>query len=628
MGEKAGHFGFITRKLVDSTRWRAILDDTANRDCLAYSSAFEQARKLAEKDGHAEEAAVYRLIQAAFDFSVRASDGHGPYIPTMVFGGNRTPLPGDFEEHNLDVLVYLAECTNDPEFRARIYDIAWDRRKHQELGRCAVESYLKSADALLATGDGLDQYRVIERLERACQIGHFARLDRDGPSPCSAPLYDLKSRMCRGKDFLSYSILRLICEYHLTEEPAALAAEIEQLADSPATEEECRAAEGMLTLAEKVWLGLGEEDKARLVRLKLAQCVEKQYLSHRQDGAAALQLAHHLGRTIEAYRRAGGQREKVDAFELNLKELRKQSLSEMKSLVRTTDISNLVEIGRKLVAGKDIVMALLLLGDLPFVPKADIRKLVEEEIKRYPLFSLVTRQTFDAFGNLISIPPSAIGSDPELVERGIEAHMYEKARFLQEAYGASYIDAARIEIMQSCREFDLGLTQVLFNNAFIPRGREEVYFRGFKAGFLGDWLACTHFLLPQIEHSLRTVIASNGVKVTSASGDDSRIQNEHDLGTLLRGDGGAVIERVFGEGMLFELRVLLIDKEKGGANLRNVVAHGLIDPFLSRGIGNYFLWLALRLVVRGTYSAIYPVDTSSTHFHRLSPGFSPKEEKR
>ena len=82
-----------------------------------------------------------------------------------------------------------------------------------------------------------------------------------------------------------------------------------------------------------------------------------------------------------------------------------------------------------------------------------------------------------------------------------------------------------------------------------------------------------HLLIPQLKHSLRYVLETQGV-VTS--GLDNEIQREFDLNTLLgNSQYSGPLSAIFGEDFIFDLRGLLV--ERFGANLRNEMAHGLLD---------------------------------------------------
>jgi hypothetical protein len=98
-----------------------------------------------------------------------------------------------------------------------------------------------------------------------------------------------------------------------------------------------------------------------------------------------------------------------------------------------------------------------------------------------------------------------------------------------------------------------------------------------------------HLLLPQIENSLREIFAANGVITSKLESDDT--QDERDLGWMLT---HSEMAKIFGEGMAFDLRGLLV--ERFGLNLRNDIAHGFLaeSQMMTEG-ALYAWWLALRL---------------------------------
>ncbi|HLJ57865.1 MAG TPA: DUF4209 domain-containing protein [Chthonomonadaceae bacterium] len=106
-------------------------------------------------------------------------------------------------------------------------------------------------------------------------------------------------------------------------------------------------------------------------------------------------------------------------------------------------------------------------------------------------------------------------------------------------------------------------------------------------------MVAVHLLIPQIEDSFRYLLPRMRV-ITSALGDDG-IQDDYNLNRLLTtAEYAGPLSETFGEDMVFDLRGLLV--ERFGSNLRNDLAHGLMDfdSFYSFA-ACYFWWLALRL---------------------------------
>ncbi|MGC1246144.1 MAG: DUF4209 domain-containing protein, partial [Spirulinaceae cyanobacterium] len=130
---------------------------------------------------------------------------------------------------------------------------------------------------------------------------------------------------------------------------------------------------------------------------------------------------------------------------------------------------------------------------------------------------------------------------------------------------------------------------IVMNNPFIPPGREMIYAKGLLEGLRGDFLVSTHLLIPQIEHSIRYLMEQQGFIVSGL--DDRGIQDEHNINALIR---RPELVEILGEDIVFDLKGLLV--HRFGNNLRNGMAHGLVDynNFFSYE-NSYLWWLTLRL---------------------------------
>lgn len=107
-----------------------------------------------------------------------------------------------------------------------------------------------------------------------------------------------------------------------------------------------------------------------------------------------------------------------------------------------------------------------------------------------------------------------------------------------------------------------------------------------------DFVFSSLFLVPQIENSIRNVLKDNGYVITSKIS-YSGIQKEKDLNELLIDDK---VIKIFGEDIIFVLRAIMT--EKYGGNIRNLLAHGLLNYKQMQSQQSVFCWwLILRLVM-------------------------------
>jgi len=129
---------------------------------------------------------------------------------------------------------------------------------------------------------------------------------------------------------------------------------------------------------------------------------------------------------------------------------------------------------------------------------------------------------------------------------------------------------------------------MISSSAFIPKERMDIYAHGLYQGFCGNFAVAVHLLVPQIENGLRYVLNTNGITTRKVAED---IQTENGLTTNF-----SILSGVLHEDLLFDLEGLL--NEPFGENIRNLLAHGLVDTGTLFGPpGFYTWWIALKLAL-------------------------------
>ena len=116
------------------------------------------------------------------------------------------------------------------------------------------------------------------------------------------------------------------------------------------------------------------------------------------------------------------------------------------------------------------------------------------------------------------------------------------------------------------------ITAFVAQSAAIKQERMSIIQRAIEAYFSGDYLACIHLLVPQIEDACRNVIIEGGGNPWGAPNENGGFHNKV-LDTILRDE---VFNEVFTEDAALYFRVLLTDQR--GWNVRNSVCHGLWAP--------------------------------------------------
>lgn len=185
---------------------------------------------------------------------------------------------------------------------------------------------------------------------------------------------------------------------------------------------------------------------------------------------------------------------------------------------------------------------------------------------------------------------SILSNNPEEVEQATYFEMCKMATsYAQSLTAQAYIEPARYQINLEHSVPINDILSIVSHSPFIPPGREYLFAKGLYAGLIGDFITSIHVLIPQIENSIRYIMWQRGIIPSGL--DDNGIQNEHNLNsTLYRPE----ITYIFDESTLFDLKCLLV--ERAGSNLRNLMAHGLIDDvYFNSPLMSYVWWLTLRL---------------------------------
>jgi Domain of unknown function (DUF4209) len=198
-------------------------------------------------------------------------------------------------------------------------------------------------------------------------------------------------------------------------------------------------------------------------------------------------------------------------------------------------------------------------------------------------------EKMNEMGKVVARQPS----NPDEAEAATRFEMYQVAVEYQRLHAQAYIEPARDQINLEHAVRIKDLLPIVSHSPFVPPEREYLFAKGLYAGLTGDFFTSTHILIPQIENSVRYLLEQRGART---SGLDQGIQNEHYLTSTLYPRNYPEITSIFDEDTLFDLQGLLV--EHAGSNLRNCMAHGLINDseFLNPNpLMSYLWWLTLRL---------------------------------
>ena len=587
----------VTADDIRAYAWQNIVTGVPSRECQAYCEALGKEAASLKQAGDDRGSRVYRLLSAVASYWPNYDDNASPYRAWMIMDGKRSAIPDDLAPSDLGALSGIFQEIHDPEFRARVGDVLWIcPPKNYKAAQVAVDAYIESARILEA---GEFWSPSVERLWRSRQIG--GQLGRSNPFHQKA-IQAIEDAISRHE--ASDASLRCARLMHLLlADGAGDAKRYSQLAETMALKME---AMPNWHFAREYWqlhgawnAKGGKQEEARIAQLKIANT----YIKLAEGFTTAAQpsflgASHWMDKAVHTLREAKADAAEIEQTHKRLLDFQKRGMSEMQTIRIPNEGSDLEEkleqsaqAAAALVKGQsfeDAILRLAYVAD-PSRP-TELRKRVENNEGGGVFTQIFGASTVRSDGQISDTKPPLDSNDPKEREEAVVKEMYSQARTIDWIARAQVlIEPARQQVVAEHAARRVDLLFLVQDNPFIPVGREGLFLRGLHAGLHGDIVLALHLLLPQVEHSIREILTAHGVITSKLESDTT--QDERDLGWMLTHPQMA---KIFGEGMAFDLRGLLV--ERFGLNLRNNLAHGLLaeQQMISPG-AMYAWWLVLRL---------------------------------
>lgn len=135
------------------------------------------------------------------------------------------------------------------------------------------------------------------------------------------------------------------------------------------------------------------------------------------------------------------------------------------------------------------------------------------------------------------------------------------------------------------------ISDLIDNSTLVPEDRKELFKLGIDYGFNFKFCEAIHILAPQLENLVREQLKSLGVS-TIVYDKQTSVQNEIGLSSLMQ---KPEINQLFDEITIFEIKALFT--ENIGFNLRNNVAHGLLNDNSINRIDTFYAWLLVLRII-------------------------------
>jgi hypothetical protein len=552
---------------------------------------FNDAGKSLDGLQRGAEQRVYAMLGAVCSFHFRPHDPHEPFGPMARFSHRRTAVPEDFRGDPVEVLASNITRIDNPAVRARVADMVWLlERKRVDAGWHAVDGYAETIRSVQdghrtfhPDGDGVHDFEVADRLRRGIQIARVLGWEKDKSVALRSLVGSLRGDAAARKYAGSFRRLATLDLDYKISAATGIADEAERLAGAS---HDAHVKHDLLHIAARACRLDKNQSAAERLLLQAAECLV--LISQSGAGSGMLE-AHWLERAISEMQNVPGTRDRRRRLKHRLVDAQSRIIDEMSHFSHSQDISVEVAAAQQAVAGKPLVTALREFSRLSRAPtprelEDGARKLMAET----PLASMVAATQYDVQGKPVHRDKGLeSGDDDAVVQRQIA--LMERIR--RSAVAQARIEPARLKIAE---EHYVGVDVIgilCSQSPFVPQDRRAIFASGLVAFLNGDMITALHTLVPQLENSLRHVLRLHGHDVTRLTEDMN--QENLSLSALLEKLRHPLIA-IFGDGMVADIDSVF--DYRGGPNLRNRVAHGLVgqwEPHSDDAI--YACWLIFQL---------------------------------
>jgi hypothetical protein len=606
----------VTEQDFRDSGWRDVLSK-ASRD--GYSSmwqAFSDAARQATEEGRESQGKVLWLLADACSMRLVPTSINEPFKPILVMEGRRSAIPDDLTESDVAFYAQVVDAADDLWLKARLADLAWltQTKRDVRLALAAIDAY-RAID--LDTETWVRGGR--ECWARAIQLARMLRGGAgDRVAEIEATILKVFEAATKQDGFLGLWLADLLESNGLGRtQRGAIAQKLETLASECDADGDLHRARDYFSAAAKWFKLAGDEAKAAIMTAQEAECCVKEAVAHlscsnpsHMVAATCYENAIQIYRTIPgAERRSQRVDERLAELRVHLSESGEKSLAEM-SLVSSpgVDISKLVENARKAVSGKTPIEALKAFCNLFHgVDAKQARASALEQLQKHPLQALLPATILSQDGRVIAKRPGSSLSDTssEGDEVTIRAEMIRDHGILIRIVVQGDIWPALEILWLEHRLHENDFVGLASQSPIVPKDRIRLFGKALFAGYDRDFVTALHLLVPQIEHLVRHHLKQAGVKTTSL--DLNGIENEIGLTGLI---AIPEAEKIFGANLSFEIRALFCDAF--GPNLRNELAHGLLDDEACQSIYSiYAWWFGLRLIFNTSWNAAHKATPDS-----------------
>lgn len=523
-------------------------------------------------------------------------DSKNTFKPASTHEGNRSFIPDDLDEDELNYLSEILDYIQQPILKARIADILWcyHKPKNIQYARLAIENYISFDFVKFSANTYTFWHRATSLAQSTKQQNYLDKI--------KTKLLQEMDNPTSNWQFHKLSIAEIFLKTEIDKTIYADLAENmlqEQQKFNPKSDD-FHIIEDYLKIAKSLFEKADNQDKKILCINLLAKATEQHgdFKTEMSNMVANYfyKLALQIHRQIpSSYRQIYNTEQNLIDIQTKITESGNKIHDEL-TLIETTpmDISPLINQSINHVKDKSTLFESLCYfsGVYSQGGYQAILNRTKEQLKHFIFSQICPTTAISEDGRTIDKIES-LNSDGSNQDKVIFQHAIKNFSNINMKLAVQgCIMPALNQIQQEhivTKEF---LVTICRYSPIVPEKRENLVATALYFGFERDFSTCIHLLAPQVENMIRELFKNHGITTTHTGSDN--IEHEIGLSALL---DKAQAREILGDDLWFELQAVFTSSLS--SNLRNMAGHGLLDDESSNSYFSvYAWWLILKLVIQ------------------------------
>lgn len=551
-----------------------------------------------------KESNALNMLITMTSFCLVPDNKKNPFKPGWDWGGERASMSSDFKEEQIDIIAKFAQTVDNPGLRARLADVSWFVRKHQNLAEIAVNAYsesvekVKKGEAAFDTWDSSiisDSFcdnsvwgkNAQDLITRAAQISHVTKWKLEASQRFKKLLIDLLETADKKEDGWGFYLIGTISlEYGNKILPIKQLAEMtEKLAEKLDKRPDLQG--DLFCLAKRVYKKINDEKKVKKYVIAEAECFERKADCARSE----MEAEEHLQNAILLFRRYPHEtEEKRRNLTDRLQKIRESIKNEAKKFSESPDLGWMIEEAVNSIRNLPWPDAFYSLMQCNYaLPGPDeFCKMASECAQKHPSLILSHMGKSDGQGRVMFRAEEK------------DEHLHYLVSFFRTINRQSIVQGAinpKREIIASEHQFsNKTIADLLQDKPFIADRHKDIYARGIFHFLRGNNIEAASLLVPQLENSLKHILTLEGCDTTEIYDRDD--QPEASLHILLDAEKEwrKELEKILPAKYVIEIDFLF--NFSGGPSIRKKVAHGMMSDIEFQDANCiYAVWLIIHLAI-------------------------------